>query len=53
MSSVVGIEAVVPNGTLAGGRRASANEKAGEGNVVRDLTRIFVTVSGCVRCGLN
>lgn len=53
VSSVVGIEAVEPNGMLEGGRSASASEKAGDGNTVKDLTRMLVTVSGCRRCGLN
>lgn len=36
-----------------GGRRARQREKTGEGKMVRALTRMFVTVSGCSRCGLN
>ena len=49
VSSVVGIEAVVPNGIHEGGRSASASENADEGNTVKDFTRIFVTVSGWSR----
>ena len=36
-----------------GGRRARQREKIGEGKMVSALTRTFVTVSGCRRCGLN
>ena len=55
VSSVVGIAAplVLPKGIVEGGRRARAREKAGEGKTVRDLTRIFVIVSGWMRWGLN
>jgi hypothetical protein len=38
---------------VEGGRRARQREKTGEGKMVRALTRTFVTVSGCRRCGLN
>lgn len=38
---------------MEGGRSARASENAGEGKTVRALTRTFVTVSACVRCGLN
>jgi hypothetical protein len=38
---------------VEGGRRARHREKTGEGKMVRALTRMFVTVSGCRRCGLN
>ena len=45
---VVGIDVdCVLNGIVEGGRRAR------EGNTVNAFTRMFVTVSGCVRCGLN
>ena len=54
MRSVVGIDVdCVLNGIVEGGRRAREREKADEGNTVNALTRMFVTVSGCVRYGLN
>jgi len=55
VSSVVGIAAPLelPKGIVDGGRRARASEKAGEGKMVSDLTRMLVIVSGWMRCGLN
>ena len=54
MRSVVGIDVdCVLNGIVEGGRRARERGKADEGNTVNAFTRMFVTVSGCVRCGLN
>lgn len=47
------VDLASPKGMLLGGNRARAREKEEEGKTVRDLTRIFVTVSGCKRCGLN
>lgn len=38
---------------MEGARRWRQREKSGEGNWVRDLTRMAVTVSSRVRCGLN
>lgn len=38
---------------MCGGRRCRAREKSGEGNTVRDLTRMLVMVSSLVRWGLN
>ena len=54
VKSVVGIEVFeVWYGIVEGGRRASESEKAGDGKTVSALTRILVTVSGWIRCGLN
>ena len=38
---------------MGGGRRWRQREKSGEGKTVRALTRMFVTGSSRVRCGLN
>ena len=52
--SVVGMDVMSePKGMNEGGRRDRHSEKAGAGKTVRALTRTFVTVSGCSRCGLN
>lgn len=38
---------------MCGGRRCRQREKSGEGKTVRALTRMLVTGSSRVRCGLN
>lgn len=38
---------------MCGGRRWRQREKSGEGKTVRALTRMLVTGSSRVRCGLN
>ena len=38
---------------MDGGRSERAREKAGDGKIVRALTRMLVTVSGWRRWGLN
>lgn len=44
---------VVGKGWVFVGSRARQSEKAGEGNTVRALARMLVTVSGWIRWGLN
>ena len=42
-----------PCGMQLGGRSARPRLNEEDGKTVRDLTSMFVTVSGCRRCGLN